>query len=231
MTRRTLGLIALAWLAAGCGAVIDPGHRGLLFDARRGGLQNEVLAPGYHPLPMYGRIVDFDVTYSTHASSLSSVSKEGMPVDVELAVTYRPIIAELYQLQSEIGPSYTDEVVVPELRSAARGVFARHSFIELIAGEKVEDEIEAELRRRLAGKHVEIASITIQSARWPAGVAEAVKDKLLAQADARAKYETARRGLEDDLARTKLELEQAAASHRAFTVECRADGACACSCR
>ncbi|HZS39214.1 MAG TPA: prohibitin family protein [Polyangia bacterium] len=226
------GFAALALLAAsGCGAIIEPGHRGLLFDPRRGGLQHEVLGPGYQRVGLSGRIDDFDVTYSTRASSLSGVSQEGMPVEAGLAVTWRPVIAELYQLDTELGAGYADEVVVPEFRSAARAVLARHSFLEAAANEKLEDEIEATLRQRLAGKHVEVASVTLQSIRWPPGVAAAVKDKLLAEQEARGEYEASRRKLELDAARAKLQIEQTAASRRAVTVECRADGACQCQCR
>jgi len=40
--------------------------------------------------------------------------------------------AELYELDTEIGTNFYDEVIGPEFRSAARGVFARHSYLDLM---------------------------------------------------------------------------------------------------
>ena len=42
---------------------VEPGHRGLIFNPRNGGLQHEVLFPGYHHHGFWGRIDDFDVTF------------------------------------------------------------------------------------------------------------------------------------------------------------------------
>jgi regulator of protease activity HflC (stomatin/prohibitin superfamily) len=175
---RKLWSCALALtIGTGCaGAVIEPGHRGLMFNPRTGGLQHEVLAPGYYSLDscflrsVCSRIVDFDVSYSTKKEEIVTLSSEGLRVDIKVAVTYRPIIAELYELDTEVGPAYYDEVIGPEFRSIARSVFARHSYQELEKNnEKIEDEIEVGLRMRTKGKHVEIASVTMQQINYAPG--------------------------------------------------------------
>ncbi len=152
-----------ALIGTGCGAVIEPGHRGLLFKPRAGGLQHDVLGPGWwHLAGIDTRIDDFDVTYSTHKEDLHVVSKEGAEMEVAMSIRYRPIVSELYDLDVEIGPNYYDEVIAPEWRSATRGLFARHSYLGLLEqNEKLEDEIEKELQRRITGKHIEISSVTM----------------------------------------------------------------------
>jgi len=55
-------------------------------------------------------------------ANLQTTSIEGLTMGLKVAVIYRPIIAELYELDTEIGPLYYDEVIGPEFRSAARGV-------------------------------------------------------------------------------------------------------------
>jgi hypothetical protein len=147
-------LIALTIGGTGCyGATIEPGHRGMLFDPKSGGLKHDILAPGYYSLDscflrtVCQRIDDFDVTYSTKKEEIQTVSIEQLTMQLRVAVIYRPIISELYELDTEIGPNYYDEVIGPEFRSAARGVFARHSYTELQKNNAaIEDEIEAELR-------------------------------------------------------------------------------------
>jgi regulator of protease activity HflC (stomatin/prohibitin superfamily) len=169
---------------------VNPGHRGLRFDPHEGGLHQRVLQPGIYSLGWCflrdcGQVDDYDVTYSTHREVVHTVSSEGLGLDVHVAVIYRPVIAELYDLANEIGPSYYDEVIGPEFRSSSRGVFARHSYNELIVrNEKIEDEIEAEVRRRTRGKHVEVASITIESVDYAPEIATAVRQKLVSEQDA-----------------------------------------------
>ncbi len=156
-----IATIALAVAAGGCGAVIEPGHRGLLFDARHGGLQHDVLEPGWHRVGPWGRIDDFDVTYQTRKEDLPVRAANGARALVSLSIIYRPIVAELCELDTEIGPNYFEEVVRPEFRTAIRSVFARHPLTP--AADHIEDEIGEEVRRRVQTRHVEISSVTLES--------------------------------------------------------------------
>jgi regulator of protease activity HflC (stomatin/prohibitin superfamily) len=201
--------LLLATSVLGC-ATVEPGHRGLYFDTRRG-LQHEVLTPGRHWTGIFDRIEDFDVTYSTQNEEVRTTSSEGLQLDLHLAVIYRPIVTELYELDTEIGTDYYREVIGPEFRSAARGVFARHSYLELLRkNEQIEDEIEADLRRRTTGKRVEIASVTLEGIQYAPEIARAVQDKLAAEQDA-GRQKTV---LENEAMRRKLDLEHQAEQAR-----------------
>ena len=50
IARAVAPVLALG-LSTGCGAVVEPGHRALLFDPRSKGLHHEVLGPGCRPSP------------------------------------------------------------------------------------------------------------------------------------------------------------------------------------
>jgi regulator of protease activity HflC (stomatin/prohibitin superfamily) len=178
-------LSALSTLIGCSGAIVEPGHRALFFDPRNKGLQHEVLGPGYYKVGSYGRLEDFDVTYSTHKEAIHTTSAEGLTLDIHLAVIYRPVVSELYELDTEIGTNYYDEVVGPEFRSASRGVFARHSYQDLAKqNEKIEDEIEGDLRRRIKGKHVEVASITMEAIDYAPEIAAADRSRLVSEREA-----------------------------------------------
>jgi regulator of protease activity HflC (stomatin/prohibitin superfamily) len=166
--RPALPLVALAAACAGalgCSyATVEPGHRGLLFAPNGVGLQHEVLQPGRYRLHGSDRVEDFAVTYATRREAIDTLSAEGLPMHVELDVIYRPIISELYELDTEIGPDYYDEVIRPELRSAGRSVLSRYSVTDLQKrSERIEDEIENDLRRRTHGKHVEVSAVTVDT--------------------------------------------------------------------
>jgi regulator of protease activity HflC (stomatin/prohibitin superfamily) len=202
-------LLLLAISLTGC-ATVEPGHRGLYFDVRRG-LQHQVLTPGLHWTGVLDHIEDFDVTYSTKTEEVRTTSSEGLQLDLRLAVIYRPVVTELYELDTEIGTDYYREVVAPEFRSAARGVFARHSYLELLRkNEQIEDEIEADLRRRTTGKRVEIASVTLEAIQYAPEIARAVQDKLAAEQDA-GRQKTL---LDNEAMRRKLDLQNQAEQAR-----------------
>lgn len=192
--------------ASGC-YTIDPGHRGLYFDKLHGGLRHDVLQPGMHRVGALDRIDDFDVTYSTRKEEIHTISAEGLTMDLKVALIFRPVISELYDLDVEIGSAYYDEVVGPEFRTATRGVFARHSYLEVQKNnEKLEDEVETELRRRIHGKHVEVSSVTIEAVDYAPEIAAAVRGKLVGEQEALRK----KAALEADALRQKLELEHEA---------------------
>jgi regulator of protease activity HflC (stomatin/prohibitin superfamily) len=174
---------ALGSLTTGCATTtVEPGHRGLYFAPNDGGLKRDVLQPGRYKLGWCffyctpNRVDDFDVTYSTKSEEVKTKSAEGLELDLKLSVIYKPIVSELYALDTEIGPNYYDEVIGPEFRSACRGVFARHSYSELQKkNESLENEVEAEVRRRTAGKHVEISSVTLENVTYAPEIAEKIR--------------------------------------------------------
>lgn len=202
-------LAAASACSVGCAnyAVIEPGHAGLIFNPRTGGLQHEAQVPGRYKLGKGGRMEDFDVTFSTTKEEINTNSSEGLQLNLHMAVIYRPVLHELYELDTEIGRNYYDEVIGPEFRSAVRGVFARHSYTELLnKNEKIEDEIESDLRRRIKGKHMEVSSVTMESVSYAPEIAAAVRAKLAGEQEA-IRQKTA---LESEALRAKLEIEQAA---------------------
>lgn len=211
-------------LGAGCAhQVIEPGHVGLRFDPNEG-LKRDAMTPGRYNLGWCflrdcGRIEDFDVTFSTRHEVIHTTSQEGLVLDLKLSVIFKPIVAELYLLDSEVGQNYYDEVVGPEFRSAARGVFARHSYTELtVKNEKIEDEIEGEVRRRIRGKHIEIASVTLEELSYAPEIANAWRSRIVGEQEAvRQKAALENEALkqkilaEQETARTQLRIQSASA--------------------
>jgi regulator of protease activity HflC (stomatin/prohibitin superfamily) len=214
---------------AGCATTtIEPGHRGLYFAPADGGLKREVLMPGRYKLGwcfLYctpNRIDDFDVTYSTKSEEIDTKSAEGLDLHLKLSVIYKPIESEIYQLDTEIGPTYYEEVIGPEFRSACRGVFARHSYTELQKkNEQLENEVESEVRRRTAGKHIDVSSVTLESVTYAPEIAEKIRQKIAGEQEATRQQaalawetEKKKQATEAGAAQRKLELETEAATQK-----------------
>lgn len=192
--RTNVGLTCAALIAAALGTTgcatttVEPGHRGLYFAPNDGGLRREALMPGKYKLGwcfLYctpNRVDDFDVTYSTRTEQIDTKDSDGLVMHLRLSVRYKPIESEIYQLDTEIGPNYYDEVIAPEFRSACRGVFARHSYMELQKrNETIENEVESELRRRTAGQHIDIASVTLEGVDYTPEINEKNQQRIAAE--------------------------------------------------
>ena len=210
-----LGLGALAFGAGCAGATIQPGHRALYFDPKSGGIQHEVLQPGWYrtacpfwePGNKCPRVDDFDVTFSTSKEDVHTLSAEGLPLDLTIAVVYRPIVAELYMLDTEIGPNYFEEVVGPEFKSAAIGVFAHTSYQDLQKRNgAIENEIERALRERLNGRHVEVSSVLIQKVTYAPEILQSQKVRVVSMEETLRNKQL----LENEAAQKKRELELSA---------------------
>jgi len=176
MKRTTFApLFFLAVVAGtGCGgAVIQPGHRAIFFDPKNGGAQHEVLQPGWQrlacpfwrPAESCPRLDDFDVTYTTRRETVRVVPVDGYAVEANVTVSYRPIVAELYMLDTEVGRDYYGKLIGPEFRAATEDVMASATAADLrtlkdLGG--LQDRIEKSLRQRLAGRHVEIDSVIVE---------------------------------------------------------------------
>jgi regulator of protease activity HflC (stomatin/prohibitin superfamily) len=221
--------IAAALGGTGCAtALVEPGHRGLYFAPSDGGLKREALMPGKYKLGwcfLYctpNRIDDFDVTYSTRTEEIDTKSAEGLDLHLKLSVIYKPIESEIYQLDTEIGPNYYEEVIGPEFRSACRGVFARHSYNELQKkNESLENEVESEVRRRTAGKHIDISSVTLENVTYAPEIAEKIRQKIAGEQEASRQQaaiawesEKKKQATEAAAAQKKLELETEAAAQK-----------------
>jgi len=211
MLKKLVGLGMLLSCCAGCyGESVESGHLALLYDPHDG-LQRDPLGPGYHrlgvcmPFAVCKHVEDFDVTYSSKEEDVRTVSQDNLALDLRVAIRYRPIVSELYLLDTEVGQNYYGEVVQPEFRSAARGVISRHAYQELQSNNKnIEDQIEDELRRRIKGKHIEISAVTMESVQYAPEIADMNRQRLVADQEALKK----KTQLENDALARKLELER-----------------------
>ena len=204
-------------LGTGCvGVQIKPGHRGILFDPDKTGVEPEVLKPGWvdtmcpfwRPDGLCKKVDDYDVTYQTSEEQFHVISKEGLPMDVQIAVSCRPIVSELYLLDTEIGPEYFKKVIGPEFRNAAIGVFSKESYLDLQRQNgDIESKIEKRLRERLKGKHLEVSSIFIQRVSYDPTILEKQQQEVVSRQELETNEQLRANKYEEEKQRLKLQTE------------------------
>lgn len=178
-TTKALMLVAAVGIA-GCGATVRPGQRGLkYYPLHTPGLQKEVKPDGFYWLFPWNDVVSYDVTWQSQTEKLDILTSDVLHVTTEVTVTYRPNADRLYELHTQIGPSYYERVIRPPFLTIARSEFARHAHNDLARdGSEIEARLLGQLRETLASVPIEIDRITIRHIEYDRGLTAAISTKL-----------------------------------------------------
>lgn len=181
--RRTIlafTLLAMPFLPGCRCPVVDSGHRGIVFKSLGGGTSKEVLGEGMHLMPLWNTVIPYDTRVHEMKEVLIVISSNGLTMQVDASVRYRPKADELYELQTQIGPEYAQKVIGPVIRSEARKVFGRYQPEEIYSTKRelIEAQIYEEVLRALEGKHVVVEAILVRDVGLPDAIKSAIADKL-----------------------------------------------------
>jgi len=174
-------LLATAPFLEGCRCpTVDSGHRGIVFKTLGGGTSREVLGEGMQVIPIWNYVIAYDTRVHEMKEQLVVLSSNGLTLRVDASVRFRPVVEELFELQTQIGPDYDQKVVAPVVRSEARKVFGRYQPEEIYSTkrEEIERQIYDEVTKALAGKHVVVEAILVRDVDLPENIKVAIQDKL-----------------------------------------------------
>lgn len=94
-----VAVLLVALLFTGCATYVDPGHVGVVVDNGGGGVQKNVLGPGWHSyMPGATRIIEYPVYMTTMSLargdkdeadlSLNVTTMEGQPVNIDASLSF-----------------------------------------------------------------------------------------------------------------------------------------------
>jgi regulator of protease activity HflC (stomatin/prohibitin superfamily) len=176
----TLILVAMPFLEGCACPVVQSGHRGIVFKSFGGGTSKQVLTEGLHVMPIWNSVIVYDTRVHEMKEQLTVISSNGLTMQVDASIRYRPELEELYELQTTIGPDYDQKVIGPVVRSEARKVFGRYQPEEIYSTkrEEIERQIYDEVLKALKGKHVVVEAILVRDVLLPETIKTAIADKL-----------------------------------------------------
>jgi regulator of protease activity HflC (stomatin/prohibitin superfamily) len=175
---KLIGALVAAFLAAGC-VRIDSGNLGVKWRFF-GGTGDETYGEGVHIVAPWDRMYVYPVRTQDRKEDLHVLTSNGLSVEIEASVRYRPAPDQVPKLHVEIGPSFYEVIIAPVLRSEARKVGGRYTPEEIYSTrrEAVEGEIFDEVERALQGKHVELEAILVRNVDLPELIKGAITEKL-----------------------------------------------------
>jgi regulator of protease activity HflC (stomatin/prohibitin superfamily) len=178
---RSIVIIAVCFMALIFGILtfrfitVDPTEVAVEVNKAAGKINQEPRGVGYHFFN--GWITDM-VKYRVAARSYPSSTRnsegakdytmtlktnDGQNVEVDLTVIYSLNAKDVPALHQQIGPSFEDQVILPQIRSEARIAIGNYTAEELYTG-KVRDVVQTQIKERLVRVLAKYPAINIQDA-------------------------------------------------------------------
>jgi regulator of protease activity HflC (stomatin/prohibitin superfamily) len=174
-----IGILAFVILIPSCIRTVDSGRAGVLWKLF-GGTQPGVYGEGVHLIAPWNRMTRYDVRTQDRKEDLHILTNNGLSVNLEASIRFKPVREDVSKLHVEIGPEYFEVIIAPVVRSEARKVGGRYSPEEIYSSKRevVEHEIVDEARAAMLGKHVELEAILIRDVDLPDNIKRAISEKL-----------------------------------------------------
>ena len=160
---------------------IDAGHRGVVFDKLRGGVQTETLGEGLHfRIPFFQRITQIPIrtqklVFSNDRSGkyilgrndiqesrLSAASSDLQDVYVDAVVTYHISPGSVSKIYQEVGLDYAAKKVVPEVIDSVKTFTAKFKVADILTKrEEIKKKVFEDLKNNLAKDDIVLEDINL----------------------------------------------------------------------
>lgn len=199
-----IGVIVIVIVLASSIKIVEAGNRGVLLQF--GAVDTSRSLPeGLHLVtPFRDNVIQVEVRTLKTVESAASASKDLQDVRTEVALNYHVSPDNAQVLYQQLGFEYSARVISPAIQESVKQVTARFNAEELITKrETVKNEIEEQIKQRLATYNVIVETISITEFKFSDQFTRAVE----------AKVEAEQRALQaqNELRRIEIEAQQAEA--------------------
>lgn len=174
--------LVIAGLASSCMTTsIDSGNRGVKFNPLGGGTNLEdVYGEGLQVFLPWERMIEYEVRIKSASEEINALSSNGASIGMEVTVRYRPDLKELPELHQIYGQNYYEQLIQPEIRSAAREVVGEYTPEDLYSAQRtsLQRQIMERLEEGVEEQYVDIEAVLIRDVLLPDQVRQAIEIKL-----------------------------------------------------
>lgn len=158
---------------AGCVGVVD------LF----GNVADQQRMPGLNMVNPFAKLQILNIQTEELSEHMDVPSKEGLSIVVDTTILYRMLPEKASTIYKTIGVGYRDVIILPQFRSACRGVTVNYEAKGLYTSgrEEISHKIFGELKDMLAERGIILEKVLLRSIKLPAMVGQAIEVKLRAE--------------------------------------------------
>ena len=176
-----LALLLIVVLSNTTFLTIDPGQKGVLFKRFSGGLDKEkVYDQGFHIIMPWNKMFIYDVRINESYEKMEVLSKNGLTIKTEMSYRYKPVDEKIGYLHDEIGSTYLERIIKPEIRSSTRQVIGKYLPEELYSTkrEAIQEEIFQQTKDAIGKKNLILDAVLIREVQLPSTLQTAIERKL-----------------------------------------------------
>ncbi|MBO6660006.1 MAG: prohibitin family protein [Roseivirga sp.] len=184
-----IALIVVIGLSSSIFYTLSPGERGVLFKKFGGGLDKEnVYEPGFHMKAPWNELIKYDVTEQTSEETMDVIDKNGLSINIDVSVRFRPVYDSIGALYENFRNGYSEKLVKQEVRSSVRRITGKYVAEEIYSTKRSEVElaIKQDIEDVLKMNNVEMRALVIRSIKLPEQLKAAIETKLQQEQEALA---------------------------------------------
>ncbi|SOC15873.1 Regulator of protease activity HflC, stomatin/prohibitin superfamily [Stappia indica] len=158
---------------------IHSGEAGVLYRWISGTDMSNIYGEGLHIMWPWNRMYVYNVRLQTEQRQYSLLTQGGLPVDLEIAVRYKPDLRLLPLLHVTVGPEYLDKVVFPETEAVLRRAVGQYAPEEVYTSRRgFLESIVVNSLTNVEDRYVIIDDVLVRNVELPPAVRLAVERKL-----------------------------------------------------
>jgi len=160
---------------------VQPAHAGVV--TTFGSARNTTLNPGLHLTNPFAKVVEFSLKTSLFEMTNHVPTKEGLTVDLDVAVLYHAQPMYVRDIFLSLGPGYVDTIVRPELASSVRGLTSEAEAKALYTSgrSEIQRRLKEDLVSVLGPRGIEIEDVLLKAVTLPAQLKHSIELKAQAE--------------------------------------------------
>lgn len=177
-----IGIIILIIVVAKSAVTIDSGEAGVLFRTFGEGVvvDEPPMGEGFHIVAPWNKVFVYEVRRQEIFEKMKVLSSNGLDIQLDASIWYKPDEKDLGKLHQEIGDNYLNRIILPTIRFAARSVVGRYTPEQLYSSKRdaIQEEIFEETKKIVDGQFIIIDEILVRDVTLPPTIKDAIERKL-----------------------------------------------------
>jgi len=175
-------VIAVIYFSDRMFVTIEAGHKGVLFQPYGSGTRmDKTYQEGFHVILPWNVLVPYNGRIQVALDTLEAITSDGVKIDINYAVNYRPQIDSVAFLHKNVGPNYLNVIILPEAGAVVREVISVYDIETLYSLDrhKLQLEMSNKLKEEIDERYLTFVDIMIEDIVLPDKVLAAIEDKLV----------------------------------------------------
>lgn len=212
--------VLLTWL--GCIASVPTGHTGVV--TTFGKVEDKTFDAGFNMKAPWQKVVPMDNRVQKANTTLACFSSDIQEVTITYTLNYQIDKANAQKIYKNVGPSYYDTVIVPNIAEAVKVVTAQYTAEQLVGSrDELAEAIDEFLSASIAKYNIQVVSTAIENMDFTDAFTNAVESKqVAAQNKLQAEIEQSQKVMEQEAA-AKMALIQAEANAETAKIQAQAN--------